>query len=126
MKKTRPYYLFLLLFILFPIFSFGQEGNIIVRQNPVIDSLMAIKLANDRMTYKNQYYTIQLFYGKYSKAKEKISSFKETFPEVLVKLSFETPNYKVQAGRYKEKLEASRQLEKIKIKFPSAFLLTKK
>lgn len=126
MRKTRLKSLFLLLFILYPIYSFGQEGNVIVRQNPVIDSLMQIKLANDRMTYNNQYYTIQLFYGKYSKAQEKISSFKEIFPDVIVKLSFETPNYKVQAGRYKEKLIASRQLEKIKNKFPSAFLLTKK
>ena len=126
MRKTWSKSLFLLLFILYPIYSFGQEGNVIVRQNPVIDSLMQIKLANDRMTYNNQYYTIQLFYGKYSKAQEKISSFKEIFPDVIVKLSFETPNYKVQAGRYKEKLIASRQLEKIKNKFPSAFLLTKK
>lgn len=126
MRKTLSNSLFLLLFFIFSMTVFGQEGKITVRQNPIIDSLLVIKIENDRRIYETQYFTIQLFYGNYGKAKEKIERFKETFPEIEVNLSFETPNYKVQAGRYKNRLKASQQLDTIKNTFPTAFILTKK
>jgi hypothetical protein len=43
-----------------------------------------------------------------------------------VELSFETPNYKVQAGRFKEKLIGLKTLDTVKRTFPSAFLLNRK
>ena len=51
---------------------------------------------------------------------------KEKFPHIPVKLSFETPNYKVQAGRFKEKLNGLKTLDTLKSFFPSAFLITRK
>jgi hypothetical protein len=38
-------------------------------------------------------------------------------------LSFETPNYKVRVGNFKEYLKASEELEFIRKMYPSAFLL---
>ncbi len=118
--------LFLGLFLAIPMLAFSQEGKITVRQNPIIDSLMAIKIENDRAIYNNQYYTIQLYYGNYAKAQEKMTLFKGSFPQIEVNLSFETPNYKVQAGKYKDRLQAEQELDTIKNSFPTAFLLTKK
>jgi hypothetical protein len=48
------------------------------------------------------------------------------YPNIPVELSFETPNYKVQAGRFKDKIVGLKTLDTVKKKFPSAFLLTRK
>ena len=116
-------------FLLFCFFSgkiWAQEGNINIKQNAMIDSLMVVKIDFDREQYERSYYTIQIFYGVYGKVQQKMDVFKETFPDIEVDLSFETPNYKLQAGRFKEKITAYKALDKIKKEFPSAFLLTKR
>ena len=51
---------------------------------------------------------------------------KEKFPHIPVELSFETPNYKVQAGKFIEKLNGLKTLDTLKNFFPSAFLLSRK
>ena len=45
---------------------------------------------------------------------------------IPVEINFETPNYKVQAGYYKDKLIGIKTLDTVKKVFPSAFLLLKK
>ena len=126
MKKSYCKSRFLILFILFSFGLSAQEGIVTVRQNAVIDSLLKIKIDNDREIYSTQYYTIQLYYGIYSGAVETLAKVETTFPELEVFLSFETPNYKVQLGRYKDKSECSKALDGIKEEFPAAFLLLKK
>jgi len=49
----------------------------------------------------------------------------EKFPKEKASLSFETPNYKVQFGKYKFKIIGIKKLDTIKKYFPSAFLLKK-
>ena len=58
--------------------------------------------------------------------KEILEQCKEKFPHIPVELSFETPNYKIQAGRFKEKLNGLKTLDTLKYFFPSAFLLSRK
>jgi hypothetical protein len=50
-------------------------------------------------------------------------NFKETFPDWEVNLSFETPNYKVQVGRYKDYYMGLDKLNEVKKVYPAAFLL---
>ena len=73
--------------------------------------------------YENNYYAIQLYNGNYEKAKTILSKFKKKFPEWESNVSFETPNYKVRVGNFKEFLEASKKLDYIRKLYPSAFLL---
>ena len=57
---------------------------------------------------------------KYSNNKCKLE-----FPNLPVDLSFETPNYKVHAGFYKDKLIGLKTLDTVRKVFPDAFLLKK-
>ena len=59
---------------------------------------------------------------KSTTANEILEQSKETFPHIPVELSFETPNYKVQAGKFKDKLIGLKTLDTVKRTFPSAFL----
>ena len=73
--------------------------------------------------FENQYYAIQLYYGNNTAANRILKEFKVNFPEWKAELSFETPNYKVRVGRFKDLNIASQKLEEIRKVYPSAFLL---
>lgn len=118
----------LLLVFIFSIssLSFSQTAELNVKQDPRLDSLLNKKIALDRERYANEYYTLQLYYGNLETATETLENAKEAYPNIPVELSFETPNYKVQAGRFKDKILGLKTLDTIKRDFPSAFLLTRK
>ena len=117
--------LFLLMFFTFirPVFS--QNLKINVKQNDKIDSLLNKKIELDREIYEKTYFTLQLYYGNLTTADEISNKCKSEFPNLPVNLSFETPNYKVQAGFYKDKLIGLKTLDTVRKVFPDAFLLKK-
>ena len=84
---------------------------------------MATKIEIDTENYSSKFYTIQLYYGGNKRAQELYEDFKKSFPDWEVDLSFETPNYKVQVGRYKDYYFGLNKLKEIKRLYPAAFLL---
>lgn len=117
----------ILLTFIFKISSgFSQNSKFNLKQNPKIDSLLKKKIYYDKERFENNYFTLQLYYGNLDFAKEILNKSKEIFPHIPVEINFETPNYKVQAGYFKDKLIGIKTLDTIKKVFPSAFLLLKK
>ena len=118
--------LILLTFLINFNFIYSQEEKLNIKQDPRIDSLLKKKIELDREEFRTTYFTLQLYYGDLNSAKEILEQCKERFPYIPIKLSFETPNYKVQAGRFIEKLNGLKTLDTLKKFFPSAFLLSRK
>ena len=117
--------LFLLMFLIFVHSVFSQNLKINIKQNDKIDSLLNKKIELDREIYEKTYFTLQLYYGNLTTADEISSKCKSEFPNLPVDLSFETPNYKVHAGFYKDKLIGLKTLDTVRKVFPDAFLLKK-
>ena len=112
----------ILLTFIFKISSgFSQHSKFNLKQNPKIDSLLKKKIYYDKERFENNYFTLQLYYGNLDFAKEILNKSKEIFPHIPVEINFETPNYKVQAGYFKDKLIGIKTLDTIKKVFPSAF-----
>ena len=101
----------------------AQKGYVEIQQDSTISKLMTTKIEIDTENYASKFYTIQLFYGDNKRAQELYDNFKETFPDWEVNLSFETPNYKVQVGRYKDYYSGLNKLNEVKRNYPAAFLL---
>ncbi|MBL6666246.1 MAG: SPOR domain-containing protein [Flavobacteriaceae bacterium] len=101
----------------------AQKGYVEIQQDSTITKLMTTKIEIDTENYASKFYTIQLFYGDNKRAQELYDNFKETFPDWEVNLSFETPNYKVQVGRYKDYYSGLNKLNEVKRNYPAAFLL---
>ena len=118
--------LILLMFIFNFSIGLSQESKLNLKQNPKIDSLLKKKIYYDKERFENSYFTLQLYYGNLDLATEILNKSKEIFPHIPVEINFETPNYKVQAGYYKDKLVGIKTLDTVKKVFPSAFLLLKK
>ncbi|MDB4715557.1 SPOR domain-containing protein [Flavobacteriaceae bacterium] len=122
MKKQNTL-LFLLLICgsISPIF--GQENKVQINQDPKIEELIKIKKSIDSEQFSDQYYAIQLYYGNYTAAKKIVEDFNLNFEGIETSLIFETPNYKVRVGRFKNLNKANLLLEEIKKTYPGAFLL---
>ena len=118
--------LILLTFIFKISTGLSQESKFNLKQNPKIDSLLKKKIYYDKERFENNYFTLQLYYGNLDFAKEILNKSKDIFPHIPVEINFETPNYKVQAGYFKDKLIGIKTLDTLKKVFPSAFLLLKK
>ncbi len=101
----------------------AQEVYVKIQQDSTITKLIRTKIEIDREIYASKFYTIQLFYGDHQGAQKFYDNFKETFPDWEVNLSFETPNYKVQVGRYKDYFMGLDKLNEVKKVYPAAFLL---
>ena len=101
----------------------AQKGYVEIQQDSTISKLMTTKIEIDTENYASKFYTIQLFYGDNKRAKELYDNLKEIFPDWEVNLSFETPNYKVQVGRYKDYYSGLNKLNEVKRNYPAAFLL---
>ena len=123
-------YRFELFFLFFSLFflsySSSQTQTLNIEQNAKLDSLLELKIKWDRENFENSYYTIQIHYGSLQNAEDIQTRFEKIFPYIPTDLSFETPNYKVLSGSFKNKLHAQKTLDNIKLYFPSAFLLKRK
>jgi hypothetical protein len=112
-----------ILLLLSSLALWGQKGEVMIEQDSLISQLMASKKEIDSIDYASKFFTVQLFYGDNKTAEELYEKIQTEYPEWEVDLSFETPNYKVQVGRYKDYYFGLNQLQEIKKIFPAAFLL---
>ena len=126
MKKIVYKSLYLLCFFGISNVMIAQEGTITIKQNLKIDSLLNKKIELDRKRFANEYFTLQLYYGKLSQAKEILEVVRDKFSDIPAEINYDNPNYKVQAGRFKNKINGLKTLDTLKQIFPSAFLLKKK
>ena len=127
MRKSIVYSIYITIFLLLYLPKLNaQLPSVKVKQDSTITKLMASKIEVDFEDYSSRFYTIQLFYGDNKRAQELFENFKQNFPDWEIKLSFETPNYKVQVGRFKDYYFGLKKLKEIKKVFPEAFLLKMK
>jgi hypothetical protein len=123
---TNPdiYRIFSTIFVLLTLPKLSaQSATVLIEQDSTVTKLMATKIEIDNENYSSKFYTIQLFYGDNKLAQELFENFKQSFPDWEAELSFETPNYKVQVGRFKNYYFGLNKLKEIKRVYPAAFLL---
>ena len=126
MEKIVYKYLCLVCFFGISNIMIAQQGTITIKQDLKIDSLLNKKIELDRKRFANEYFTLQLYYGSLSQAKEILEVVREKFSDIPAEINYDNPNYKVQAGRFKNKINGLKTLDTLKRIFPSAFLLKKK
>ncbi len=102
---------------------FAQEKTSSIETSEVVEMLIEQKKKVNKKVFNAQYYAIQLYYGNNTAAERILTAFREAYPDWEAELSFETPNYKVRVGRFKDLNIANQKLEEVRKEYPSAFLL---
>ncbi|HET8737920.1 MAG TPA: SPOR domain-containing protein [Pricia sp.] len=102
------------------VFGMAQQGKINIQQDQKIGELLAIyKKANESADH----YRIQVGFGSYDKAQEIEAKVQQDFPDLPLKIDFDSPTYRVRVGRFKNKLDAERKFLEVRKKYPDAMLL---
>jgi hypothetical protein len=102
-------------------FSFAQEGTLVINQDKEIIQLLNLKTEINTSENTSDRYRVQIYSGNRSDAEKAQSTFRSLNLDLPSKLVYETPNYKVWVGNFRDRLEADRALKKVKVKFPAAF-----
>ncbi|MDT0648398.1 SPOR domain-containing protein [Zunongwangia sp. F260] len=99
----------------------AQNAEININQDEKISKLLELKTEMSEGNKIGDRYKIQLFYGDNKEASEVFKDYesKYTYPAMI---DYETPNYKVYVGNFRNRLEADRALREIKENFPGAFI----
>lgn len=124
MNRNRFYStLFFIAFVVFSTaFAKAQTGANNVKQDNRIPELLELKSALSKEGELNDRYKIQLYSGSRTTAEGILKSYRTKIGVHKSLITYETPNYKIWVGNYRNRLEADRALLKIKKEFPSAFI----
>ncbi|MDX1752876.1 MAG: SPOR domain-containing protein [Salinimicrobium sediminis] len=101
--------------------STAQQGQVSIIQDEAIPELLEKKTEMVKDGVIGDRYRIQLFSGDNNQASKVIKDYRSQYPDWASTIVFETPNYKVWVGNFRNSLEADRALLEIKKTFPSAF-----
>ena len=116
---------FLLVFIGLSMFSISLNGqeNTINYNDTLTKKFFELKKDYSKRIFESTFYTIQIYYGGLEEADSIWKDFRENYQEIKSDLIFETPNYKVRIGKYKDINVASQKLEEIRRIYPSSFII---
>ncbi|WP_442847366.1 SPOR domain-containing protein [Leeuwenhoekiella sp. H156] len=103
--------------------SFAQSGSVSINQDNRISELLSIKSKMASNNELNDRYKIQLFYGSITEANSIQSRYRSKYDNWEPSIVYESPNYKVWIGNFRNRLEADRALLQIQKTFPNAFVM---
>lgn len=121
MTVTKKFLVLLFLGFGFTFSSHAQNATVQIEQDPVIAELLQLKTEMGKKGTIGDRYRIQIYSGDSNGANEIIKEYRELDMTWLSTLVYETPNYKVWIGNFRNKLEADRALLLIKEIYPAAF-----
>ncbi|MFM2214125.1 MAG: hypothetical protein RL427_1388 [Bacteroidota bacterium] len=101
----------------------AQEEKVTITQDPKFEQLLNEKRKINSSITINDRYKIQIFNGDSENSKKTLLDFKKENKEMDATIVFSTPMYKVWVGNFKSRIEAEKNLNKLKKKFPNAFLI---
>tara|TARA_B110000003_G_scaffold169517_1_gene169325 strand:+ start:102 stop:425 length:324 start_codon:yes stop_codon:yes gene_type:complete len=99
------------------------QDNIVKYNDTLTNKIFKIKKDYSKRLFESTYYTIQIYYGSLELADSILLDFNENFEGIKSNLIFETPNYKVRIGEFKDINIASQKLEGIRRKYPGSFII---
>ena len=122
---TVKFSYFALLIFLIPSLLMGQEseGDLRVETPAGVDQLVAQKIAFNKEQNSYSGYKIQIYYGSEKECYEIKDEFVALFPDIPTSIIFSTPQWKLQVGEFRTRLEADKSIQSIKKEYPSAIVL---
>ncbi len=118
MKNKQSFILFLFLLI-GSVFTINAQSD--YKNEEAIKKLIEKKREYNKSNKTG--YRIQLYNGLEKNAKRIKYRFQVEYPGVTTHLGYKAPEWKIQVGHYKTRLDADRALNKIREKFSGAIVI---
>lgn len=121
--KEKMFLKALFIILVFSNFNTLIAQEVTITQDPKLEQLLIEKRkVNSSITINNQY-KIQIFNGSSEESKKTLIQFKKENKNYDATIVFSTPLYKVWVGNFKTRIEAERNLNILKKKYPNAILI---
>jgi hypothetical protein len=91
-----------------------------------IDKVMELKKEHQRLNPKIDGFRIQLYNGNEVESYAVRSKFLALFPDMKVEITYKAPEWKVQVGNFRTRLESDKNLVRIKEQFPGSLTVRAK
>ena len=101
----------------------AQTSKVTLSQNSEFEQMLNEKRRINASITVNDRYKIQIYNGDSETSKRILSEFKRENKNHDATIVFSTPAYKVWIGNFKTRIEAERNLEVLKKKYPTALLI---
>lgn len=113
------------LFIMFLIVLSNNNltAQVTVEQDSKFENLLSEKRKVNTSVTTTDKFKIQIFYGESQNARKVLADFKKNFSDIDGTIIFSSPNYKVQVGNFKTKIDAERVRLEILKKYPEALVV---
>lgn len=119
------YFLLFTLFISTLVLSAQKHGTLTIKADSAVAALNEKFIVN-APEQKLDGYRIQIYNGNRSTCLQKRSDFLRKFPNITPYTLYESPEYRVQVGDFRTRLEADKYLRKVLPLFPGSFVLKTK
>jgi hypothetical protein len=105
--------------------ALGQtSGKVEVIKDPLIDSLIAKRAEVNSKGVSGSGYQVQIYLGSdRQEAYDAQNRFRALYPGVGTYISYNEPNYKVQVGDFRTRLEAQKLMNELKQYFPTLLVV---
>tara|TARA_Y100001970_G_scaffold77372_1_gene98346 strand:- start:3646 stop:4041 length:396 start_codon:yes stop_codon:yes gene_type:complete len=113
----------ILLFFLISLQSFSQNLSSKINEDEKFIKLLKLSKEANSEYFKSSFFSIQVYSGQYKQADSILKFVNEKYLNDSIFFFFETPNYKVQVGKFKSKIEAQKKLRSVIKDFKAAFIL---
>ena len=123
MKYKLLSFLFFLILCQLNVFGQTKEGTVRIESSAHIDEMVAQKKDYNKTVETLQGYKIQIYYGSEKECYEVKDEFSSLFSEIPTSIIFSTPQWKLQIGNYRTRLEADHAMVNIKKEYPAAIVL---
>jgi len=102
-------------------------GKLSIRQDPRITDILVRHSQINQRKRGTDGFRLEIFFGSDNKAREQAMRVKHDFnlifPEIPAYVLFQTPNFKVRIGDFRNKSEALKSKANIASKYPNAFIV---
>ena len=108
--------------LLYSSIGYSQNAEVTISNDAKLDMILNERTRLLKKDNYRTYFSIQVFSGSRENAQKVLKECKNSFKEIKTTLTFETPNYKVWLGKYRNQLDADRALLTIHEEYPGAFV----
>ena len=113
----------ILLFFFISLQNFSQNLSSKINEDEKFIKLLKLSKEANSEYFKSNFFSIQVYSGQYKQADSILKFVNEKYLNDSIFFFFETPNYKVQVGKFKSKIEAQKKLRSVIKDFKAAFIL---
>ena len=112
--------------LIFLVFNFSQlraQNKLNSFELMTVSDLLIKKHSLESNNELKSTYKLQIFSGSLKKAEETQVEFESLELDIESRILYQTPNYKVWIGNYRNRIQADRAFEKVKNEYPNTLII---